>query len=212
MSDRLKALAPVLLAAQCLLALWAVKAEHPPHAPRPDSFPSTFGKWRRVAVMPASLDEQKLLNAGALVDWSFVQESSPVTLNLLIAWYPSQRAADPFIHRPDVCLPGNGWSIASDRRLVISTVSDAIAATQYVISKGGERQVVLYWYQTHYRAAADLWELKLGMALDVFRSRRSDVALVRLSTHSSGDIVAASQLDFAFARDLAPFIHEWFPL
>jgi EpsI family protein len=49
-----------------------------------------------------------------------------------------------------------------------------------VIQKGLDRQVVLYWYQSHGRVVASEYWSKIYLVLDSIRLNRSDAALVRV--------------------------------
>ncbi|MGA7566182.1 MAG: exosortase C-terminal domain/associated protein EpsI, partial [Terriglobales bacterium] len=53
---------------------------------------------------------------------------------------------------------------------------------RYVVSKMGERQLVLYWFQAHGRVVASEWWAKYYLIYDSIRLNRSDGGLVRLMT------------------------------
>jgi EpsI family protein len=53
---------------------------------------------------------------------------------------------------------------------------------RYVVSKSGERQLVLYWFQAHGRAVASEYWAKYYLVSDSIRMNRSDGGLVRLMT------------------------------
>jgi EpsI family protein len=75
-----------------------------------------------------------------------------VGVGLFIGYYKSQRQGDS-MHSPLNCLPGAGWQPVEKSYLPIQ-VADAngqpseITVNRYVIEKGLEQPVVLYWYQT----------------------------------------------------------------
>jgi len=58
----------------------------------------------------------------------------------------------------------------------------SFTANQYVVSKSGDRQLVLYWFQAHGRAVASEYWAKYYLVSDSVRMNRSDGALVRLMT------------------------------
>ena len=79
-------------------------------------------------------------------------------IGLYVGYYGSQRAGDT-IHSPLNCLPGAGWSPISFSRMPISVDAGPatprdITVNRYVIEKGLDRQLVLYWYQSHGRVVA----------------------------------------------------------
>jgi EpsI family protein len=55
-------------------------------------------------------------------------------------------------------------------------------ANRYVISKWGERALVLYWYLAHDRAVASEYWAKHYLLADSIRTNRSDGAMVRMLT------------------------------
>jgi EpsI family protein len=65
-----------------------------------------------------------------------------------------------------------------------------------VVSKSGERQLVLYWFQAHGRAVASEYWAKYYLVSDSIRMNRSDGGLVRLMT----PILDGESPDFAQAR------------
>src|SRR5271165_1813028 len=60
---------------------------------------------------------------------------------------------------PKHCLPGAGWHPTESSRISISLPGIApFEANRYVIAKGDERELVLYWYWAHDRAlASEYW-------------------------------------------------------
>ena len=55
-------------------------------------------------------------------------------------------------------------------------------ANRYVISKSGERALVLYWFLAHDRAVASEYWAKYYLVADSIRMNRSDGSLVRMIT------------------------------
>jgi EpsI family protein len=103
-------------------------------------------------------------------------------INLYIVYFPSQRAGDT-IHSPEHCLPGAGWTPTS-REVIQLTRTDesSVPVNRYVVSKLGERLLVLYWFQAHGRVVASEWSAKYYLIHDSIRMNRSDGGMVRLMT------------------------------
>jgi exosortase D (VPLPA-CTERM-specific) len=103
-------------------------------------------------------------------------------INLFIAYFPSQKAGDT-IHSPNHCLPGAGW-VPTERQIIRLSVpgKPPFPVNRYVVSKSGERQLVLYWFQAHGRAVASDYWAKYYLISDSIRLHRSDGAMVRLMT------------------------------
>jgi EpsI family protein len=115
-------------------------------------------------------------------------------INLYIAYFPSQKAGDT-IHSPNHCLPGAGW-VPTSREMIRLNRPDgsSFPANRYVVAKGEDRQLVLYWFQAHGRAVASEYWAKYYLVSDSMRMNRSDGGLVRLMTPMlDGESVDAAQ-------------------
>jgi EpsI family protein len=115
-------------------------------------------------------------------------------INLYIAYFPSQKAGDT-IHSPNHCLPGAGW-VPTSREMIKLNRPDgsSFPANRYVVAKGEDRQLVLYWFQAHGRAVASEYWAKYYLVSDSMRMNRSDGGLVRLMTPMlDGESVDAAQ-------------------
>jgi len=134
-------------------------------------------------------------------------------VDLFLAYFPSQRAGDT-IHSPKNCLPGAGWSPVEARRISIALPGRApFPANRYVIAKGSERQLVLYWYWAHERAVASEYLAKFYLVADSIRMNRSDGSLVRVTTPlNAGETADAAQARLlAFAANVVPLINPYVP-
>ena len=114
-------------------------------------------------------------------------KTADLPIGLYIGYYKSQREGDT-MHSPLNCLPGAGWAPESQSYLTIPVSTSPGAAPQpitvnrYLIRKGADRQLVLYWYQSHGRVVASEYSSKIFMVLDAIRTNRTDGALVRVIT------------------------------
>ncbi len=74
------------------------------------------------------------------------------------AYFPSQRTGDT-IHSPQNCLPGAGRTPIEFSRMPLERPGrPAITVNRYVIAKGIDRMLVLYWYEAHGRVvASEYW-------------------------------------------------------
>jgi EpsI family protein len=132
---------------------------------------------------------------------------------LFIAYFPSQRAGDT-IHSPKNCLPGAGWEPVRAERVTINVAGHKpFQANRYLIAKGDERQLVLYWYWAHDRAVASEYAAKFYLVTDSIRMRRTDGSLVRLSTPLAPNesVEAAEQNLVAWAGKIVPVLNTYVP-
>src|SRR5712692_2348791 len=87
------------------------------------------------------------------------------------------------VDSPKNCLPGAGWTPVEFSRIWLERPGrTAIPANRYVVARGAERLLVLYWYQAHDRAVANEYWAKFCLVVDAFRMNRTDGALVRIVT------------------------------
>ena len=124
------------------------------------------------------------------------------------------------MHSPLNCLPGSGWEPVSHRMLDVTVPrKNAEAATigvnRYVIRKGLDRQLVLYWYQSHGRVVASEYWGKFYLVTDAVRYGRSDTAIVRvivpISSQGSDAESQAERMAVSFVRQSFPLLEDYIP-
>ena len=128
-------------------------------------------------------DTLDILGPGEFLMRDYENASQPQPwINLWIAYFPTQKTGDT-IHSPNHCLPGAGW-VPTSREVVQMTRPDgsSFPANRYVVSKGEDRQLVLYWFQAHGREVASEYWAKYYLVSDSVHMNRSDGGLVRLMT------------------------------
>jgi EpsI family protein len=135
-------------------------------------------------------------------------------VGLYIAYYGSQRQGES-IHSPQNCLPGAGWEPVSSERTTIETAGTSLPINRYVVQKGIERQVVLYWYQGRGRVVANEYLNKFWLMIDQASLHRSNAALVRIVAPAAGTSDEALQDASAsadrFARAIYPRLSAYLP-
>jgi EpsI family protein len=180
-SLRFGIVAVLMLATALVLQAHSRSEFFPPRASL-SSLPQQIDGWTGTDSV---LDQETLdiLGPGEFLVRDYENASQPQPwLNLYIAYFPTQKAGDT-IHSPNHCLPGAGW-VPTSREVVQITRPDgsSFPANRYVVSKGGDRQLVLYWFQAHGREVASEYWAKYYLVSDSVRMNRSDGGLVRLMT------------------------------
>ncbi len=177
------------------------------------SLPYQLGDWTGtdVAMQQDVLD---ILGPGDFLQRFYANNSVPQPyVDLFLAYFPSQRSGDT-IHSPKHCLPGAGWLPTESGRISISLPGRApFEANRYLIAKGDERQLVLYWYWAHNRALASEYWAKFYLVADSIRLNRSDGSLVRVITPLlPGEAVdVAQQRLLSFAGTVVPQLDRYIP-
>jgi EpsI family protein len=90
-----------------------------------------------------------------------------------------------------------------------------VDANRYVIQKGLNRQLVLYWYQSHGRTVASEYWSKFFLIRDAMRLNRTDAALVRVMVPidpkaNDGELLAEQQAS-EFVKSVFPLLPEYVP-
>lgn len=197
----------VLLAGSALFLQARGRGEIIAERPPLSSFPEQLGGWTGsdVTIEKETLD---VLGPGDFLLRVYRNDSHPQPYtDLFIAYFPTQRAGDT-IHSPKNCLPGSGWSPLESNRVRLSVAGHTpFLVNRYLIAKGTDRKLVLYWYWAHGRAVASEYWAKIYLVTDSIRMNRSDGSLVRMTT----PMFAGESADAAMQR-LMPFVEEVVPL
>ena len=123
----------------------------------------------------------------------------------------SQRTGDT-IHSPKHCLPGAGWVPGRAGDVSIPLLSDgSVTVNDYLIQKGRDKQLVLYWCQARGRTIASEYWAKLWMVLDALRRHRTDGALVRVIAPTGKAESEARERAVEFVRSLYPRLKDFIP-
>jgi EpsI family protein len=212
MSEPRTVFVPVFLIAQALLVHWMAGWERPPAPPHLSGLANEFGDWKQLREDTLDVEVVRELRADQLLSRTYRHKFSIAEANLFVAWFQSERGGTTQPHSPQVCLPAVGWTPASTGEIRLDTAAEAIAVNRYVVTKGRERAVVLYWYQTPRRVISSEWAFKFWLMTDALRDRRTDASLVRVLVWSAaGGDEAATVTAVAFTRSLYPVLREQFP-
>ena len=101
--------------------------------------------------------------------------------------------------------------MASDRIQIAADDSAPVNANRMVIQKGLDKELVLYWYQSHGRTIASEYASKWYLVLDSIREHRSDAALIRIVTPLIGDEAATTRTAADFVKSLRPLLAAHIP-
>jgi EpsI family protein len=204
-------LAAALLAATAFFLHSRTHAEAlPPREPL-SSFPLRLGNWQGVNVVIPEW-ALKVLGHGEFVERSFTRTQSEPPVDLYIAYFPSQRSGST-IHSPQNCLPGSGWTPMQSARMEIPRPSGEIRLNRYVLARGLNRMLVLYWYESHGRSVASEYWAKFYLIEDSIRMNRSDGALIRVSTLIADNetVADAERRGVGFIDDMLPQLYHFVP-
>jgi EpsI family protein len=176
----------------------------------------TIGPWKSIVDPPMDEDVLRVLGVDDYLSRIYYQSNS-VAVGLYMGFYGSQRQGDT-IHSPLNCLPGAGWQPVSQGRLQIANADGQgrdITVNRYIVQKGLDRQLVLYWYQSHGRVVASEYTSRLYLIHDAIRLNRTDGSMVRviapIKIDATDNGAAAERLAESFVRVIFPLLPAYLP-
>ena len=207
------AVAVTLIAATAILLQARSRTETIPQRLPLSSFPAQLENWPSTEIVQ---DKKTLevLGKGDFLERIYQDPAGKQPdIDIFLAYFPSQRTGET-PHSPQHCLPGSGWNPEENARITLALPSHRpFPANRYVISKGGDRRLVLYWFWAHDRGVASEYWAKFYLVKDAISMNRSDGSLVRFVTPmfpgESPD--AAQQRISPFTSAVVPILDNYIP-
>jgi len=202
----------VLLAQASLFYGFSRREIVPPHKAL-DQFAIDNSSWNLVENVPIDQDTLEVLKADDILSRIYQNRSTGESATLFVAYFQTQRTGKT-PHSPKNCLPGSGWVPSQSGTISIAVPGQAepIQVNRYVVSRGSNQSVVLYWYQSHNRVIASEYSAKIYTVTDSIRYNRSDTALVRVVTNvNDGDTQRATDTAVSFVKSFFEPLKEYLP-
>lgn len=135
-------------------------------------FPKELGEW--TAINEQRIDDRtmKILQVDDYIMRNY-RNSEGEIIGLYIGYFKSQREGKG-IHSPRQCLPGSGWTpvnVEIYRMLLPGHNPATVAVNKFIMGKGLERQLYLFWYNGRGRIYASEYWNKLYLIWDAFKRR-----------------------------------------
>jgi EpsI family protein len=205
-----------LLAAGAMLTLSAHRQDSLPlQAPLNSSVPAQLQGFRGRDV-PVSAEEQRVAGMTDYVMRVYQAPAASVgtaaasAFSVYVGYYASQTHGKT-IHSPKNCLPGAGWEALTQHVETLPTAGGPVKVNRYLLQRGQERALVLYWYQGRGRIAANEYRVKLDLLRDAALRGRSDEALVRVIVPVRRSEREALELARRAAQELVPGVYRALP-
>ena len=136
-------------------------------------------------------------------------EAVPVWLYVSYFGRQKQGAAS---HSPRHCLPGAGWQPLDEQRVPYPLAAGPTPTiNEIVFGKNDQRQLVYYWFRERDRIVASEYMVKFYLMWDALLRRRTDGALVRVSTPVDGSTPAARERAVRFMQQALPQLDAILP-
>ncbi len=184
----------------------------PPHKPLVQ-FALQDSNWGMTQELEMDKESLEVLKADDILSRVYVDKKDGQAATLFVAYFSTQRTGKA-PHSPKNCLPGSGWAQTRSGVVTIPISGEAkpITVNEYVIARGENESVVLYWYQSHNRVVASEYSAKIFTVADSIRYNRSDTSLVRVVVGvNNGDRQRAIDTAKAFVQTVFEPLKEYLP-
>jgi EpsI family protein len=176
------------------------------------NFPSQIQGWESRTI-PIATDIRAVLGPGEFVERLYSRKDAIAPVDLFLAYFPSQRSGDT-MHSPKNCLPGGGWvPISAGHLSLIDPGGKPFVVNRYLIGKGLDQMLVLYWFDEQGRAVASEYWAKAYLVTDAIRENRTDGALIRVATPlTPGESPASAETRAVqFTEHILPLLPSYIP-
>jgi EpsI family protein len=206
--DKAARLASIILVGQAVFYYSSSAKEVIPNVPPWSQFPSSVGDWTAVAEFPIEQDVLDKLQPDDYLNRNYSAGNGQKLANLFVGYFNTRRNGRA-PHSPQWCLPGAGWKSVFTRRvsIPIDGGTSQLPANEYLVEKGVNQELVLYWYHQGTRTVANEVVAQVYSLPDLILHLRTDTALVRIIVPVSGrDSQAAIGTAVGFAQTVYPLV------
>ena len=175
-------------------------------------FPKRLGDWTAISEQKIDRRSMDILQVDDYIVRNYSSTDGKM-IGLYIGYFKSQRTGKG-IHSPRQCLPGAGWvpintSIYNMEVPIHNPV--VVPVNKFVMGKGLDRQLYLFWYQGRGRIYASEYWNKIYLIWDGLTRNRTDGALIRINNPARGDGDNALKTQSEFIKLFFPLLKEYIP-
>lgn len=204
----------VVLFAQASLFYGFSRRENVPfHRPLENFALPSDSSWKLIEDSKLDAETLEVLKADDILSRFYANPVTAQQATLFVAFFETQRTGKA-PHSPKNCLPGSGWVPSQSGTTEISVPGETqpIHVNQYIVSRGQNQSIVLYWYQSRSRVIASEYSAKIYTVTDAIQFNRSDTALVRVVVNvTDGDTKKAEETAVSFVRSFFEPLKSYLP-
>jgi EpsI family protein len=168
------------------------------------------GDW--IGAGNQTLDDQ-IVDGLKLDDYLFRRfKEGRKAVTLFVGYYRTAKKVGA-AHDPLVCFQGQGWSITEQARGLYTLTGSpglTVSYSSMIVEHQGEREMIVYWFQTNGRTSANTFTQKVDMVRDRFFGQGEDNAFVRITSPvGEGSSAAAQKKIFGFVEAFYPIFHGY---
>ena len=172
--------------------------------------PAQLGDWTQVSG--EGMEEFNLFQMGEAQFSRTYRNDRGEAVSLYVSYLGKFRYGHNFFEGRNPS-PGKKWNPQGNSEIKINVRRRPLKINEIRFRRGGEQMLVTYWY---FMGDADLTEKGKGrikQALNVMLNRRTDVALVKVSSsyHADGEKNAHHIHHEKFIQEMVPFLIEFLP-
>ena len=175
-------------------------------------FPKSLGEWTAFSDQQMNKQSMEILQVDDYFMRSY-RNSKGEIIGLYIGYFKSQREGKG-IHSPRQCLPGSGWvpvNTSVHNMPVSSHNPEAVPVNKFIMGKGLDRQLFLFWYHGRGRIYASEYWNKIYLIWDGLTRKRTDGALVRVNNPVMGNVEDSLKTQSEFIQLFLPLLEEYIP-
>jgi len=178
-----------------------------------DQFSIPASSWMMQQDVQLDKDTLDVLKADDILSRVYQNKNTGAMASLFIAYFQTQRTGKT-PHSPKNCLPGTGWVPTQSGMIDISVPgqTDPIRVNRYVVARGSNQSLVLYWYQARDHVIASEYAAKIYTVTEAVRYNRTDTSLVRVVVGvQDGNVAAATKIAVSFVQSFFAPLKQYLP-
>jgi len=131
-------------------------------------------------------------------------------VSLYVGYYLSQKKIGA-AHSPLVCFSGQGWTMSNIDDFSMRVGSDRINLSEMIITKDGQRQLVLYWFQAYNKTSPGTFMQKINLLRAKLLYTREDNAFIRVMIPITEDtnLPEAKKIGTQFINQFYPILKKY---
>lgn len=168
------------------------------------AIPKNFGMWTyQPTISSAIVDPQTKETLDKIYSQILTRvyvSKEGYSIMLSIAYGSDQRGALQ-AHKPEVCYPGQGFTLVSEADASIETPDGTIAVRQLQMTQGSRKEPLTYWFTVGQQSVVSALDRRIATLKSVMTGRIPDGLLFRVSSIDSESKIAF-QRQTAFVNEL----------
>ncbi len=178
-----------------------------------DQFSIAPSNWVMQQDVQLDKDTLDVLKADDVLSRVYQNKTNGDVASLFVAYFQTQRTGKT-PHSPKNCLPGTGWTPTQSGMINIQVPGqvDPVRVNRYVVARGTNQSLVLYWYQARDHVIASEYAAKIFTVTDAIRYNRTDTSLVRVVVGvQDGNVQAATNTAVSFVKSFFEPLKQYLP-